>query len=68
MNSNKFTLPEYLTLALLGAMFLLPVTSLAQAPIVHPGAPGEPSRTLTADEATEIAVTSYSPADIIFLR
>jgi uncharacterized protein (DUF305 family) len=68
LNSNKFTLPEYLTLALLGAMFLLPVTSLAQAPIVHPGAPGEPSRTLTADEATEIAVTSYSPADIIFLR
>ena len=37
-------------------------------PIVHPGAPGESSRTLSAEEATEIANTSYSPADVRFMQ
>ena len=39
-----------------------------QAPIVHPGPPGEASRTLTADEAIEIANTSYSPDDVTFMQ
>ena len=36
--------------------------------IVQPGAPGEPIRELTADEATEIAETSYSPDDVLFMQ
>jgi len=36
---------------------------LAQAPIFQPGAPGAPARELSADEAIQIADTSYSPAD-----
>ena len=55
--------------ALIGAFILcLPVISWAQAPIVQPGAPGEDSRTLSAEEATEIADTAYSPADVVFLQ
>ncbi len=37
-------------------------------PIVHPGAPGEPARTLSADEAVAIANTGYSPADVRFMQ
>ena len=40
----------------------------AEAPIVQPGAPGEPGRELTADEATDIAVSSYSPDDVRFMQ
>ena len=57
------------SLALIGALILcLPGFCLAQAPIVQPGAPGEQSRLLSAEEATQIAVTAYSPADVIFLQ
>ena len=40
----------------------------AQAPIIQPGPPGEPVRQLTADEAIEIADTSFSPADVQFMQ
>ncbi len=40
----------------------------AQVPIVQPGAPGAPARELSADEAIEIADTSYSPADALFMQ
>lgn len=40
----------------------------ADAPIVHPGAPGESPRTLSAEEAVEIAETRYSPADVRFMQ
>ena len=40
----------------------------AQVPIVHPGAPGEPARELSADEAIEIADTSHSADDARFLQ
>jgi uncharacterized protein (DUF305 family) len=42
--------------------------SLAQVPIIQPGAPGAPARELSADEAIEIADTSYSPADALFMQ
>ena len=45
----------------------LTASALAQPPIVQPGAPGEPARQLSADEAIEIAGTSYSPADVRFM-
>ena len=42
--------------------------AMAQAPIIQPGAPGEPLRELSAEEAIKIANTSYSPADAQFMR
>ncbi len=42
--------------------------TLAQPPIIQPGAPGKPPRTLSAEEAIKIAVTSYSPDDVRFMQ
>ncbi|MEO0590772.1 MAG: DUF305 domain-containing protein [Pseudomonadota bacterium] len=43
--------------------------ALAQAaPIVQPGAPGQASRTLTAEEASTLAAASYTPADVVFMQ
>lgn len=42
---------------------------LTQAvPIVQPGAPGSPVRTLTPDQAVKIADTSFSPDDVRFMQ
>jgi uncharacterized protein (DUF305 family) len=53
---------------LLAAMLLAPAGAIAGSPIVQPGAPGESPRELTAEEAIEIANTSYSPADVQFMQ
>ena len=42
--------------------------SMAQAPIIQPGPPGDPARKLSAREAIAIADTSYSPDDAQFIR
>ena len=42
--------------------------AIAQAPIVQPGAPGQPARALTASEAIKLANTAYSPADVAFMQ
>ena len=58
-----------LVLACFGALLLSTTTVVfAQAPIVQPGAPGQPPRELTAEEAVDIADTSYSPADATFMQ
>jgi len=41
---------------------------LAQAPIIQPGAPGQPPRELSADEAIDVAITRYSPDDVRFMQ
>ena len=40
----------------------------ADAPIVLPGAPGQDTRELSAEEAVKITDTSFSPADVQFMR
>ena len=43
--------------------------ALAQAaPIVQPGAPGQASKTLTAEEASTLAAAKYTPADVLFMQ
>jgi uncharacterized protein (DUF305 family) len=56
--------------ALLGTILFAqaPATMAQEAPIIQPGAPGESARTLSADEAIEIANTSYSPDDVQFVQ
>ena len=54
--------------ALAGALlFTLSGTSVADAPIINPGKPGEAGTELSAEQAIEIADTSYSPADVRFM-
>jgi uncharacterized protein (DUF305 family) len=38
------------------------------APIVQPGAPGQASKTLTADQATKLAQASYTASDVTFMQ
>ena len=43
--------------------------ALAQSvPIVKPGAPGQASGTLSAEQATRLAQASYTPADVTFMQ
>jgi uncharacterized protein (DUF305 family) len=42
--------------------------SLAQAPIIQPGAPGQPSREITAEDAIALAVLRYSADDVKFMK
>jgi uncharacterized protein (DUF305 family) len=39
-----------------------------ETPIIQPGAPGLPSKTLTPEMATSIANTSFSSADVTFMQ
>ncbi len=54
----------------LGAVVLAAISaaSLAQAPIVQPGAPGEPSRQISAEDAIALAGIRYSAADVRFMQ
>ena len=53
-------------------LFASPIVALPaaaqQAPIVLPGPPGQPPRTITAAEASRIADTRYTEADVAFLQ
>ncbi|MFA9199661.1 MAG: DUF305 domain-containing protein [Cypionkella sp.] len=53
---------------LTGAAFPAHAVVAEDAPIVLPGAPGQPSRTLTAEEATRLASTRYAPGDVAFMQ
>ena len=57
----------FLLLVSLGGIFISN-DGRAEAPIVHPGAPGESARVLSAKEAVEIAGTAYSPDDAQFMQ
>ena len=52
------------------AIFLFSQSAVSgeDAPIIQPGAPGEPVRELNAEEAIAIANTSFSPADSQFMQ
>lgn len=55
--------------AAVSAMLLFAASLIAdETPIVKPGAPGEDSEQLSAEEAINIAVTSYSPDDVRFMQ
>ncbi len=52
-----------------GSVFLsLASMSQAQPPIVQPGAPGQPSRTISAADASDLAGIRYSEADVRFMQ
>ena len=42
--------------------------SQAQPPIVQPGAPGEPSREISAEEASDLAGIRFTDADVKFMQ
>ncbi|MCH7829794.1 MAG: DUF305 domain-containing protein [Proteobacteria bacterium] len=70
MNISYQSRTHRLRCASIGAILLAyATTGMAQdTPIIQPGAPGESARQLSAAEAIEIAVSSYSPADALFMQ
>ncbi len=51
-----------------GVLMLASGAAAQQAPIVQPGAPGQQSRALNADEAARIADNRYSADDVKFMQ
>ena len=43
-------------------------SAVAQVPIIQPGAPGQPSRQITIEEASDLASLSYTDADVKFMQ
>ncbi|HUG44801.1 MAG TPA: DUF305 domain-containing protein [Acidobacteriota bacterium] len=69
MDGTLSPLVQQLRCVCFGAVVLaFGAAGLAQAPIIKPGAPGEPARELSADEAIKIADTSFSAADVQFMQ
>ena len=67
MNTSKISAARS-SRAILTAM-LLGTSSMAFAQqIVQPGAPGQDSKTLTAEEATQLAKAKYTDADVAFMQ
>ena len=68
----SYRLPNLMRLLLSGMSGLvtltLTLTADANSPIVQPGAPGEASRLLTAEQAIEVADTSYTVNDVRFMQ
>lgn len=63
--------PLFVTSRTLVATLLLGSSTIAFAQavqIIQPGAPGQDSRVLTAEQAVKLAAASYSPADAIFMQ
>ncbi len=54
---------------LLAALTLtVSVPALAQVPIIQPGPPGQPSRQISAEEASDLAGLQFSAADVRFMQ
>jgi uncharacterized protein (DUF305 family) len=47
---------------------LLVLAQQSPPPIVQPGAPGQPSRMITADKATDISSVRFTEADVRFMQ
>lgn len=60
---------HFVRLSLAGSLLATAGALAAQeAPILQPGAPGEATKTLSAEEATRLANTAFSPADVAFMQ
>jgi uncharacterized protein (DUF305 family) len=62
-------MPRFLSLLLGSSLLAIAEVAPAQnVPIVQPGAPGQPVRALTPQEAVRIADTRFSPDDVRFMN
>jgi uncharacterized protein (DUF305 family) len=61
------TSSSWLPAACLALTLAAPAWAASTAPIIQPGAPGEPSRELSAEEAIKVANLGYSPDDVKFM-
>lgn len=55
-------------LGVIAAAFGSATQALGQVPIIQPGAPGEPGRLISVEEATDLAGIQFSAADVTFMQ
>ena len=65
--TSKELNPTFMRAALI-VLVLIGASASAQVPIIQPGAPGQQSRVITAEEASDLANMEYSLGDIRFLQ
>ncbi|HJO12556.1 MAG TPA: DUF305 domain-containing protein, partial [Gammaproteobacteria bacterium] len=58
----------YRLIAAVAISFVIVMESLAQTPIIQPGAPGQPSRQISVEEASNLAGIQFSEADVLFMQ
>jgi uncharacterized protein (DUF305 family) len=63
--SLQESFPRYLVATMIA---ILPVGAADSQTIVQPGAPGEPSRQISAEEASDLASLQFSDADVKFMQ
>ncbi len=66
-SAHLFRAASRVSLATAISLFMA-AESYAQVPIVQPGAPGQSSRQITAEEASDLAGMRYSDADVKFMQ
>ena len=71
-NNHRFSLVSLFALSAFGSACLASLPSSVSAqelpPIVQPGAPGQATKTLSADDAIKIAGTRYTNDDVMFMQ
>ena len=60
--------PFVVTAVVAAFLWFGPAVGHAQAPIVQPGAPGEPSREISAAEASDLAGIRFTDGDVKFMQ
>ena len=69
MKTWTFRIAAILLTAVAGACRTAAVAAVQPAPpIVQPGAPGQPSRVITADRAADLSHVGHTPADVRFMQ
>lgn len=66
-SAHLFRVASRVSLATAISLFMA-AESYAQVPIVQPGAPGQSSRQITAEEASDLAGIRFSDADVKFMQ
>ncbi len=65
----KHAVPAVIRIAGMASLILLFASqSYSQVPIIQPGAPGQPSRQLTVEEASDLASLTFSEGDVKFMQ
>ena len=69
MKTTTICSPKILRHSLMAVLLSSASIAAAQdARIVQPGAPGQVTRQISADQAVALANSSYSPADVMFMQ
>jgi uncharacterized protein (DUF305 family) len=66
--TTSFGKPVIRAALLSTGLVMLSAQAYAQVPIIQPGAPGQTSRQLDVDEASNLAATRFSAADVTFMQ